>query len=78
LNNAGSEQYMISIPNISFDIPMDVVTAGTIRRMLLGPQPVQVSSPDMPVADPQNWYLKKMTDGASPHLHCYVIPDPFG
>lgn len=59
IEHAGSEQYIISIPNISFDMPMDVVTGGTQRRMLLGPEPVQVSSPEEPIVDPQNWYLKK-------------------
>jgi aminopeptidase N len=58
IGQTAERQYQISIPNISFSIPMDVAIGGTVQRMLLGPEPVQVSSPEPPVVDPQNWYLK--------------------
>jgi aminopeptidase N len=54
----GADQYQISIPNITFDIPMEVVTGTAVQRVILGPVPVQVTSPGLPAVDPQNWYLK--------------------
>jgi aminopeptidase N len=53
----GDNSWLISIPNITFRLPVDVATVGDVLRLNLGPEPVQVASTVKPVVDPLNWYL---------------------
>ncbi len=52
--------YTIQIPDIDFELPMDVAIDGKTTRMMLGKKPVTVNSKTIPKIDPENWYLKEV------------------
>ena len=52
--------FSISIPNINFQLPIDVDYDGKSERMLLGNKAVTINSVYRPVVDKTDWYLKKI------------------
>lgn len=51
--------FEISIPNIDFEIPMDVYIERDVERIYLGPEAVEINSFVRPEVDPLNWFLKE-------------------
>jgi len=60
IEQVGLQQYEVSIPNISFVLPMDIETSSGLNRINLSADPVMIQSESVPVADPENWYLKRV------------------
>ncbi|MCB0282934.1 MAG: M1 family metallopeptidase [Calditrichaeota bacterium] len=59
IDSITANQFNISIPNIDFELPMDVSYADTTQRLLLGKNPISLQTPFRPQVDRQNWYLKE-------------------
>lgn len=55
-----SGHYQIRATNIPYSIPMDIVVSHETRRYLISSDPITVTSSDLPVIDPQEWFLKKV------------------
>lgn len=59
VDSVSHNTYQIHIPNIDFEIPMDVLLNNRVERIYLGPETVEVISEEIPQVDPYNWYLKE-------------------
>ena len=59
IDSVALNTFDISIPNINFEIPMDVTFADTTKRIFLGPDALTVISSTRPVVDKKGWYLKE-------------------
>lgn len=62
IDSVASNRYQISIPNIDFELPMDVAYNDTSKQMVLGPKQITLESNHWPVVDEMNWYLKETDD----------------
>jgi aminopeptidase N len=62
IDSLAVDQFEVSIPNIDFELPMDVTYADTTERVSLGKNAISVSSPYRPVVDKMNWYLKEFVE----------------
>ncbi|MCX2738986.1 M1 family metallopeptidase [Pontibacter anaerobius] len=63
VEQTSENNYSIRIPNIDFNLPMDVRTDSGTKRLELSGKPVQVTSTTAPVVDEKGWYLKKVVTG---------------
>ena len=52
-------QWEVSIPNINFEIPMELEIDCKIQKIILGNKPVLIKSDSEIVVDPHRWYLHK-------------------
>lgn len=60
INKIESGIYEISIPNIGFILPMDILTSNGISRNYLSSEPIRILSDELPIVDPEAWYLKRV------------------
>jgi aminopeptidase N len=56
----GPDTYQISLLNINMELPMDIVTHAGKIRIRVGPQPLTIKSNNVPLIDPDLYYLKKV------------------
>ncbi len=55
----GKNRYAVTLSNIDFSLPMDILTSNGIQRIQLSSKPTLIKS-DVPVTvDPEGWYLKQ-------------------
>lgn len=60
IDSVGSNTFQISIPNVDFDLEMDVTSNDSIiEKKILGSQPITIESSSWPVVDEMDWYLKE-------------------
>jgi len=59
VDSLGTNSYAISIPNIDYQLPMDVTTDSGKQRMVLGQDPITVETNIPPIIDEQQWFLKE-------------------
>jgi aminopeptidase N len=59
IDSLGDNKWNISIPNIDFELPMDIEINGNLGKFILGPEPISVESETKILIDPKNWYLHK-------------------
>jgi aminopeptidase N len=52
--------FEVSIPNIDFELPMDIEYNDIIEQRFLGPAPIIIHSSYRPLVDEMDWYLKEM------------------
>ena len=53
----GKKGYAVSLPNIDFSMPVEILTSRGYERHILSSTPVIISS-DTPIqVDPRNWYI---------------------
>jgi aminopeptidase N len=57
----GKNRFAIHIPNIDFNIPMDIKTSAGSKRVELSSTPTLVQSDTPVIVDPEGWYLKQYT-----------------
>lgn len=57
ITKKGKTDFLISLKNIDFEMPVEVGTSLGIKKMVLGPKPVLVSSQSYPEVDPRGWLL---------------------
>jgi len=57
VDSAAVGQWHVSIPNIDFELPMDLEIDGERRQIQIGSTPVIVEAQRLIVVDPQKWYL---------------------
>jgi len=60
IEQVSDQHYQVSIPNIDFQLPMNVQTESESKTILLGETPVNIISASQPVVDEKNWYLKNI------------------
>lgn len=53
----GKKGYQVSIPNISFNLPVEIRTSNGYERHVLSSKPVMVKSEGPVEIDPRGWYL---------------------
>jgi len=53
-------QWEISIPNIEFELPMELEINGELQKVILGNKPVLLQSESEIGVDPKRWYLHKV------------------
>ncbi|MEJ2543887.1 MAG: hypothetical protein P8Y99_07445, partial [Calditrichaceae bacterium] len=58
IDSVAQNTFEISIPNIDYVLPMEIVVQDSTRRMDLSKKPVKIISASEPMIDPQKWYLK--------------------
>jgi len=58
IDSVATNTFEIAIPNIDFEIPMDVVFENKVERIYLGPEAIEIISRKWPQVDPLNWFLK--------------------
>lgn len=58
IDSLTTDTYNVSIPNIDFELPMEVEYNGKTERLMLGHKPVKLVSDYRPLIDEMNWYLK--------------------
>jgi aminopeptidase N len=56
----GNDKYMISLPNISIPLPMDISTENGPTRVTIGSKGLLVTSKIIPVIDVDDYYIKKI------------------
>jgi aminopeptidase N len=62
IDSLSSNVFTIAIPNINFELPMEVTLNGRIDTLLLGKKSITVNTSSRPIVDAQNWYLKNVLD----------------
>jgi aminopeptidase N len=62
VDSVAQNTYAVSIPNIDFEIPMDVSYNNKTERIMLGPEKVIIISSEVPIIDEKDWYLKEEND----------------
>jgi aminopeptidase N len=60
IKQLSDQNYQVSIPNVEFQLPMDVQTDFETKTILLEKIPVNIVSTYPPVVDEKNWYLKNI------------------
>ncbi|MBX7150906.1 M1 family metallopeptidase [bacterium] len=51
--------YAIRMEGVDFELPMEVRTSAGTQKIMIGQNPVTVTSDTTPIADERNWFLKK-------------------
>ena len=59
IDSLGNDSYNISLPNINYQLPMDIKTTTGNEKKMLSQNPILVFSQNKPVIDKKGWYLKK-------------------
>jgi hypothetical protein len=54
------DKYLITLQNISTELPIDVTTDSGTKRMTVTAKGITVDSKTTPVIDTDGWYLKKV------------------
>ncbi len=62
LRKTSDDEYEIRIPNIDFDLPMDIRTNEGTKRSSLGKNAITIKSATLPAVDEKDWYLKTMVE----------------
>lgn len=57
INKKGKLGFLISLKDIDFELPVEVMTSEGLQRIVLGAVPVFVSSKSVPEVDPRGWFL---------------------
>jgi len=57
MDSVGLDKWNVSIPNINFDLPIDLEINGQINRKYIGKTPILIESGSRIIVDPQKWYL---------------------
>jgi len=57
IDSLGQRKWNVSIPNIDFELPMELKVDGLLTRKYLSKNITQIESADTIIVDPQNWYL---------------------
>ena len=57
IDSLGNNKWNVSIPNIDFDLVMDLEGNGKIERYILSQDPITIESKTKIIVDPKNWYL---------------------
>ena len=60
IDSLAADGFEISIPNIDFDLPVDVTLDNDTLRMMLGKTPIEVKSTAKPKVDQKDWFLKTL------------------
>ena len=60
LRKSGEQEYEIVIPNIDYELPVDIKTDLGETRVVLGSRPLKIRSGMIPVIDEKDWYLKNV------------------
>lgn len=58
----GEGRYLLTIPNIDFQLPVEIETDSGIRRTWLWREPTEIRSAEKPVIDPNKWYLLEISE----------------
>jgi aminopeptidase N len=53
-------EYRLQILNLDMTLPMEVSTDAGVRKIILGKDPVVITSATLPLIDPKVYYLKKV------------------
>jgi len=56
----GNDKYMVTLPNMSIPLPMDITTENGAKRVTIGSKGLLVSSKILPVIDADDFYIKKV------------------
>ena len=59
IDSLESGKWGVSIPNIDFELPMDLEVEGNVKRVSIGPEPIELKSESRILVDPHGWYLHK-------------------
>lgn len=62
IDSLSVDSFEISIPNIDFELPMNVTLDNQTQKMILSQTPIKVQSKSKPKIDEENWLLKKFTE----------------
>ena len=62
IDSVSTNTFELSIPNIDFEIPMEVSYDGKIDTLQLSDKSIQINSKTRPVVDAKNWYLKEFIE----------------
>ena len=57
VDSLGNGKWNVSIPNIDFELPMELEIDGDRTSTILGNHPVLIDAESRIIVDPQNWYL---------------------
>ena len=57
VDSLGNGQWTISIPNIDFELPIELKIDGKLKRVVVGNQKIFLYSDSALVVDPRKWYL---------------------
>ncbi|KAA3610295.1 MAG: M1 family peptidase [Calditrichaeota bacterium] len=60
IDSLSANSFNVSIPNINFNLPMEVSYNGITDTLQIGKQTIQITSDSRPVVDEKNWYLKEV------------------
>lgn len=58
IDSVAQNEYEVSIPNIKYALPMEIMAQDSIRIVNLSKEPVKIISSIEPEVDPERWYLK--------------------
>lgn len=58
VDSIAQTEYEISIPNIDYILPMEIIAQDSVRVVALCKEPVKITSTTKPEVDRQKWYLK--------------------
>ena len=59
VDSIGPETFDVSLANIDFELPMEVVSDKGSERIKLSSKPYRITTTVKPEVDPNNWFLKR-------------------
>jgi aminopeptidase N len=57
INKKGKNRYAVSLPNIDFEMPVEIITSKGPERIVLSKKPIIIQSDILIQVDPIGWYL---------------------
>jgi hypothetical protein len=55
-----ADEFDIQLLNLQMELPLEVLTAEGIKRIMVGTKPVRIKSSSLPEMDPNGYYLKRV------------------
>jgi len=57
IDSLSNNKWRISIPNINFELPVEIMVDGTINKYMMGCRPIEIKADSNVLVDPRGWFL---------------------